>query len=163
GTQQLRVTAIDAAGRRRCVTAEAEYLSNAPAIAVVDRRGWVEAGEVPGEAAVLVRYLDHVTAFRVTLPQAGRRFPRPPGANSLARHVWNKLERLGIPPGELADDATFLRRAFLDTIGTLPTAAEARAFLVSTDPRKRARLIDALLERPEYADYWAMIWSDLLR
>jgi hypothetical protein len=163
GTQQLRVTAVDAAGRRRCVTTEAEYQSNATSIAAVDRRGWVEAGDVPGEAAILVRYLDHVTVCRLTLPRPGRAFPRPAEANFIDRHVWDKLARLGIPPGEPADDATFLRRAYLDTIGTLPTAAEARAFLTSTDPRKRSRLIDALLGRPEYADYWAMIFSDLLR
>jgi hypothetical protein len=163
GTQQLRVTAVDAAGRRRCVTTEAEYQSNADAIAAVDRRGWVEAGAVPGEAAILVRYLEHVTVCRLTLPRPGRSFPRPSEANFIDRHVWDKLARLGIQPAGPADDATFLRRVYLDTIGTLPTAAETRAFLGSTDPRKRSLLIDSLLQRPEYADYWAMIWSDLLR
>jgi hypothetical protein len=163
GTQQLRVTAIDAAGRRRCVTTEAEYQSNALAIAAVDRRGWVEAGNVPGEAAILVRYLDQVSVCRITLPRPGVHFARPPEANFIDRHVWNRLERLGIAPSELADDAAFLRRVYLDTIGVLPTAAEARAFLASTDPNKRKAVIDRLLERPEYADYWAMMWSDLLR
>jgi hypothetical protein len=163
GTQQLRVTAVDAAGRRRCVTTEAEYESNASSIAAVDRRGWIEAGAVPGEAAILVRYLGHVTVCRITQPRPGVHFARPSEANFIDRHVWDRLQRLGIAPSELADDATFLRRAFLDTIGTLPTAAEARAFLTSTDPDRRAKLIDRLLERPEYADYWAMIWSDLLR
>ncbi len=162
-TQQLRVTAVDAAGRRRCVTTEAEYESNAAAVAAVDRRGRVEAADAPGEAAILVRYLGHVTVCRVTLPRPGASFPRPPEANFVDRHVWDRLQRLGIPPSAPADDATFLRRAFLDTIGTLPTAAEARAFLGSTDPRRRDRLIDALLDRPEYADYWALVWSDLLR
>src|SRR4029077_20693090 len=57
----------------------------------------------------------------------------------------------------------FCRRVFVDTIGTLPTAAEARAFLASTDANKRAKLIDSLLDRPEYADYWSMQWADLLR
>lgn len=163
GAQQLRVTAIDAAGGRRCVTAEAEYASNASTIAAVDRRGWIEAADIPGEAAILVRYLDHVTACRISLPRPGVKFARPAEANFIDRHVWDKLQRLGIPPSGPADDATFLRRAFLDTIGTLPTAAEAREFLRSTDPNKRARLIDQLLDRPEYADYWSMIWSDLLR
>jgi hypothetical protein len=73
------------------------------------------------------------------------------------------LTRLGIPPSALADDAEFCRRVFLDAIGTLPTAVESRAFLASTDPKKREKLIDQLLDRPEYADYWAMQWSDLLR
>ncbi len=63
----------------------------------------------------------------------------------------------------MCSDAVFLRRVYLDTIGTLPTAAEAREFLDSTDPDKRRQLIDVLLERPEFADYWAMKWCDVLR
>lgn len=163
GTQQLRVTAVDAAGRRRCVTAEAAYDSNAGTIAGVDGRGLIQAGDRPGEAAILVRYMGLVTVCRVTLPRPGTRFERPPEANFVDRHVWDKLQRLGIAPSDLADDATFLRRVFLDTIGTLPTAEEAQTFLGDKSPDKRARLIDRLLERPEYADYWALIWSDILR
>jgi hypothetical protein len=68
-----------------------------------------------------------------------------------------------LEPSPLCSDAEFLRRAFLDAIGTLPAPAEARAFLASRDPAKRERLIDALLARPEYADYWALKWGDLLR
>lgn len=77
--------------------------------------------------------------------------------------MQRKLRKLNILPSELADDAEYLRRIYLDTIGTLPTAAEARQFL--TDPRsdKRGRIVDDLLERPEFADYWALQWSDLLR
>lgn len=163
GSLQLRVTALDDKGRRRCVTAEAEFESNAPTLAGVDRRGIVQGGGIPGEAAILIRFLGHVTVCRVTLPRPGVPFSRPPEVNFIDKHVWNKLERLGIPPSDLADDATFLRRTYLDTIGTLPKAAEARAFLTSTDPKKRARLIDQLFDRPEYADYWAMRWADLLR
>jgi hypothetical protein len=91
------------------------------------------------------------------------RFPRPSENNLIDRHVWDKLERLGIPPSGLADDATFLRRVYLDIIGTLPTAAEARAFLADKDAGKRAKLADHLLGRPEYADYWALRWADILR
>ncbi len=163
GAQQIRVTAIDAKGERHCVTAEAEYESNAPIIADVDKRGYIEAGENPGEAAILVRYLGHVAVSRITLPRPGVTFPRPTEANFVDTLVWNKLTNLGIPPSGLADDAEFLRRVYLDTIGTLPTAAEARTFLASTDAKKRAKLIDQLLERPEYADYWSMKWADLLR
>ncbi len=163
GSQQLRVTAIDDQGRRHCVTAEAEYESNMPGLAAVDRRGNIQGGTIPGEAAILVRYLGQVTYCRVTLPRPGIEIPRPAEVNFIDRHVWNKLQSLGIPPSPLSDDATFLRRVFLDTIGTLPTMAEARAFLASNDPKKRERLIDQLLERPEYADYWTMKWADLLR
>jgi hypothetical protein len=162
-SQQLRVTAVDAAGKRACVTLDAQYDSNAAAVAKVDGRGLIRAGEIPGQAAILVRYLGHVTMCRVTIPRTGSRFARPPEANFIDRLAWDHLERLGIKPSELADDATFLRRVYLDTIGTLPTVSEARSFLADTRPDRRALLIDKLLQRPEYADYWAMRWSDLLR
>ncbi len=77
--------------------------------------------------------------------------------------VFGRLKRLDIQPANLSSDAVFLRRAFLDVIGTLPTAQEASQFLADPDPAKRAALIDRLLERPEFADYWAMKWCDLLR
>src|ERR1022692_4477752 len=77
--------------------------------------------------------------------------------------VFDRLKRLDIRPANLSSDAVFLRRAFLDVIGTLPTAAEASQFLADPDPAKRAALIDRLLDRPEFADYWAMKWCDLLR
>ena len=77
--------------------------------------------------------------------------------------VFAKLKQLKIEPANLCSDAVFLRRVYLDTIGTLPTAEEAKSFLDDKAPNKRAVLIDRLLERPEFADYWAMKWSDLLR
>ena len=161
--QQLQVTAVDAAGKPRCVTAEAEYESNAESIAHVDPQGLIEAGVVPGEATILVRYLGQVAVCRVTHPQRGVEFVRPPEANFVDRLVWDKLERLGILPSEPADDATFLRRVFLDTIGTLPKTTEVREFLTDASVDKRQRLIERLLQRDEYADYWTMRWSDMLR
>jgi len=77
--------------------------------------------------------------------------------------VFGKLKQLKIEPADLCPDGMFVRRVFLDTIGTLPTAEEAKAFLENKDPDKRSALIDHLLQRPEFADYWAMKWSDLLR
>lgn len=162
-TQQLRVTAKDAKGQTRCVTSEAEYETNEPNIAGVDRLGNIQTGTIPGEAVILVRYMGQVTFCRITVPQKGVTFPRPPEANFVDTHVWNKLGRLGIPPSGPADDATFLRRVYLDTIGTLPTATEARLFLADAGQDKRSRLIDHLLERPEYADFWTLKWADILR
>jgi hypothetical protein len=162
-SQQLRVTAVDAAGHRRCVTVIAAYESNAETIAEVDSLGLVQAGDVPGEAVILVRYLGHVSLCQVTLPRREVAFQRPPEINFIDRLVWDKLQRLGIIPSEIADDAMFMRRVYLDTIGTLPTAAEARAFLSDPSSDKRGILIDELLERDEYADYWTMQWLNLLR
>ncbi len=77
--------------------------------------------------------------------------------------VFGRLEQLGIPPAPLCSDAVFVRRVYLDAIGTLPAAREVKAFLADQDPNKRSLLIDRLLAREEFADYWAMKWSDLLR
>ena len=80
--------------------------------------------------------------------------------DELAFEQW---KRLGIQPANPCSDEVFVRRAFLDVIGTLPTPEEAAQFLSDRDPNKRGALIDRLLERSEFADYWAMKWSDLLR
>ena len=90
--------------------------------------------------------------------------PAPPvPASKLDKLVFDRLQQLHIQPANLSSDAVFLRRVYLDAIGTLPTPQEATAFLQDQSPNKRAALIDQLLERPEFADYWAMKWSDLLR
>ena len=83
--------------------------------------------------------------------------------NKIDEFVFDKLKQLNIEPANPCSDAVFLRRAYLDTIGTLPTAEEAERFLADKSPDKRSVLIDHLLQRPEFADYWAMKWSDLLR
>ena len=163
GTQQLRVSSLDPSGVRRCVTSEADFQTNNDAIAGVDRDGLIAATAVPGEAAILVRYLGHVTVCRVTRPSGSGQFVRPSERNFIDRLVWDKLARLHVAPSPVADDSTFLRRAFLDTIGTLPTSDETRRFLADAAPDRRRRLVAELLERPEYADYWAQRWSDLLQ
>ncbi|MFO0537549.1 MAG: DUF1549 and DUF1553 domain-containing protein [Planctomyces sp.] len=163
GVQQLRVTARLSDGSLRPVTTEAEYQSNQDGIAAVDRDGFVVSTEVPGEAAILVRYAGHVTICRVTRPRQSGQFQRPPEHNFIDGLVWDKLQQLNIQPGELASDGVWLRRVFLDTIGTLPTAAEARQFLDDPAGDKRQRMVERLLERPEYSDYWAQRWSDLLQ
>jgi hypothetical protein len=83
--------------------------------------------------------------------------------NKIDELVFARLSQLGIPPANRCSDAAFVRRVHLDVIGTLPTALEASQFLTDADPDKRRKLIDRLLERKEFADYWAMKWADLLR
>ena len=160
---QLRVTARDKKGNLRSVTAEAEYKSNSEPICEVDHNGLISAADIPGEVGILVRFMGHVAVCRVTLPRQGIEFKRPPEHNFVDRLVWNKLQRLGIKPSPLASDAVFLRRVHLDVIGALPTVAEAKRFLADKRPDKRKRLIDQLLSRNEYADYWAMRWADILQ
>jgi hypothetical protein len=87
----------------------------------------------------------------------------PPAANYIDEHVFAKLRSLRMNPSELAGDSEFIRRAYLDTLGVLPTADEARDFVSDQASDKRARLIDRLLERPEFAEHWALKWSDLLK
>jgi hypothetical protein len=77
--------------------------------------------------------------------------------------VFDRLQQLGIEPAHLCSDGVFVRRAYLDVIGTLPTGLEAWQFIQDRDPQKRRALVDRLLARKEFADYWAMKWSDLLR
>jgi hypothetical protein len=164
--QQVTVTAIYTDGSRRDVTREAQFKSNEPNIAGVSTEGLVHTDKAPGETAVMARYMGQVAVCHVSIPMNDS---LPATADELARRnyvdnlVQAKWQKLKILPSPVCDDATFLRRAFLDCIGTLPTPAEVRAFLADTDPEKRAKLVDRLLSRNEYADYWAVKWGDLLR
>ena len=100
--------------------------------------------------AVLCRYLEEMVAVRLTYlePRDGFAWPNPPETNYVDTHVFAKLKQMSIPPSDLCTDAEFVRRAYLDAIGRLPTPAEAKAFLADTDGKKRDRLIDALVDRP---------------
>ena len=161
--QQLVVLAHYADGATFDVTRKVRYQSNDDSIATVSADGLV-AAKRSGEAAILVRSLDQVTAARigVVLSPPIRNYPNTPRNNFIDELVFSKLKRLNIVPSELCADEEFLRRASLDLIGVLPTAEEARKFLASRDPHKRAKLVDELLERPEYADFWGLYWSDRL-
>src|SRR5262249_8012697 len=163
--QQLRVIARYSDGREADVTAHARFQSNNDGLASVSASGLVSAGEVPGEAAVMASYMNAVDIFRAVVPRAERiaKWPDLPANNFIDELVYRKLRKLNVLPSEPCDDADFLRRVYLDVIGTLPTSDEARRFLGSKDPAKRQQLVDELLERPEYADYWALKWADLLR
>ncbi|MEW6303739.1 MAG: DUF1549 and DUF1553 domain-containing protein [Verrucomicrobiota bacterium] len=118
-----------------------------------------------GESIVLVRYQHLQVPVRIAfLPaRADFKWKNVPKNNYVDDHVFDKLKAMRIQPSDLSADPVFLRRAYLDLLGILPTADEARAFLADKRRDKRARLIDQLLERPEFADFWALKWSDLLR
>jgi hypothetical protein len=165
GQQQLRVTATYSDGREADVTALTKFQSNNDGLAAVQPDGLVSAGEVPGEAAVMASFMNEVDVFRAIVPRAEHivNYPAVPENNVIDRLVFAKLRKLNVLPSEQADDATFMRRVYLDVIGTLPTADEARRFLADPRPDRRARLVDELLERPEFADFWALKWADLLR
>lgn len=165
GRQQLRVIARYTDGREVDVTAHAKFQSNNEGLASVQPSGLVMAGEAPGEAAIMASFMNAVDAFRLVVPRMERieHYPDVPENNFVDRLVFRKLRRLNIVPSELADDAEYLRRVYLDVIGTLPTPAEARRFLDDKRPDRRARLVEKLLRRPEFADFWALQWADLLR
>ncbi len=162
--QQLAVLAHFADGSVRDVTRLTVFSSSDTAVAAVTTNGLVEFQQT-GEAAILCRYLDELQAVRLTYlePRPGFQWSNPPENNYIDKHVFAKLRMLGIPPSDLCSDQEFVRRVYLDLCGVLPTAAETRAFLADAKPNKRAPLIDALLERPEYADFWTLKWSDVLR
>lgn len=163
GSVRLSVTALFSDGARRDVTSLAVY-EPINAFVAVDHDGLTRALST-GETTLLVRYLSRQVAVRLAIvpPRPDFAFLAPNEANYVDHHVFAKLRSLKINPSPVAEDAVFLRRAYLDALGILPTAEEARRFLNDPTADKRARLIDALLERPEFADWWALKWSDLLR
>ena len=163
--QQLRVTAEWSDGSRRDVTAMATYQVNKDSLASVDKRGHVRIGQVPGTVAVMANYLGAVAVFQAIIPRSETIANYPPVVekNFIDRHVHRQLKQLGIIPAGNCSDGDFLRRTFVDIIGTLPTASEARSFLTDKHPDRRSRLVKQLLQRSEYADYWALKWADTLR
>jgi hypothetical protein len=163
----LRVTARFSDGQVVDVTALAAFSSSDSTLVGVDAEGRVKAGPLPGEATVSARYGGIFAHCDVTIPLPdelpAELYDSLPRSNFIDGLVWTKLHKLGLIPSAPASDATFLRRAELDVIGRLPTPEKTRAFLADPSPDKRARLVDRLLERPEYADHWANKWVDLLR
>jgi hypothetical protein len=162
--QQLRVIARYTDGREVDVTHTARFQSNNDGVAAVSADGRVRTTDVPGEAAVMAAFMNEVAVARVLVPRAGTADdPRLPANNFIDPLVDAKLKKLNIAASGPADHAEYLRRVYLDVIGTLPTPDEVRTFLADPAPDKRAKLVDSLLERPEYADYWALKWADVLR
>jgi len=163
GQQQLVVLARYTDGSVQDVTRSALYEPNEKSMAEADDGGHVKLFEQPGDVAIMVRYQGRVATFRATAPLGATVENLPPSHNYIDDLVFTKLKAMGMPPSDPCDDATFLRRASLDIAGRLPNLDETQRFLADTDPAKRDKLIDALLESPEYADYFANKWSALLR
>ena len=172
-TQQIRVVATYADGRRRDVTGWSRFDAVDEGVVKVSPAG-VATTLGRGQGAVMARFGGEATIATFVVPFAasadlsGWKSPHP-----LDAVVGEKFAEIGLTPSGLCDDATFLRRAHLDAIGALPTADEARAFLASTAPDKRERLVDELLgltgdpARDRYVDryaaWWSLKWADLIR
>ena len=163
----LTVTAHFSDGTTEDVTKLASYQSNDRGYAAVDADGVVKVGSIAGEAAITARFVDKFAVTQVLIPLPGKveadDYAKLPRNNFIDGHVWDKLQRLGLTASAPASESTFHRRAFLTVIGRLPTPDETRTYLADTDAKKKDKLIDRLLARPEYADFWANKWVDLLR
>lgn len=162
--QRIVVRAKYSDGTDRDVTSLALFLSNNDTAAKIDGDGAVTAGD-RGEAFVMARFHTFTIGVPfITLPK-GLQFawPNSPEANYIDTLVNNKLKKLRIEPSGLCDDATFVRRVYLDIIGILPTPDEYARFMVSTLPEKRAHLVDELLDRKEFAELWVLKWAELLQ
>jgi len=162
--QQLSVVATFSDGKIRDVTRLTNFSSSDPATADVNPNGLVEFKRA-GEVAILSRYLEELVSVRLTFlePREGFAWPNIAEANFVDTHVFNKLKLMTILPSDLATDYEYVRRAYLDSIGRMPTDKEAKTFLADASPTKRAALIDHLLVQPEFADFWALKWADVLR
>lgn len=161
----LLVRAVYSDGRKRDVTHWAKFSSAEEGVALVNEDGLVQV-RGHGEAGIAVWFSNLVAVSEVLSPFPNQltpdTFKNAERRNFIDDLVLKKLTALRIPPAPLCNDAEFLRRVYLDMIGMLPTPEETQKFLADRTPDKRARLIDRLLERPEFVDYWAYKWSDLL-
>lgn len=164
--QQLLVRAHYTDGRVEDVTAWAKFTSSNEVVASVDPK----SGEVSivghGEGAVTAWFDSQIVLARLTSPfthdLASAEYENAARRNVIDDKVLAQLQRLKLKPSPRSTDSEFLRRAYLDTIGVLPTPEESRTFLSSTEPDKRDKLIDTLLARPEFVDYWTYRWADML-
>lgn len=162
-TRQISVVATFTDGSTRDVTTQTVFQSTNDAVLQVGTNGLVK-GIRWGGGAILGRYLGTITASFFTLPQVLKgSYPDIPTGNVIDKMVVDNLKRLNVIPSDLSTDAEFLRRVMLDTAGRLPARQEISAFLDDKQPDKRARLVDKLLESPDYVDYRSLRLADLLR
>jgi hypothetical protein len=163
GEQQLKVIARYSDGHIEDVTRGALFEANDKDMATAEPTGLVKFASQPGDVGIMVRYQSKVAVFRATVPLGAPVQHLPVAKNFVDELVFKKLKRIGLPPSEIADDATFIRRATLDLAGRLPNADETTAFLADKSAAKRDALIDRLLASGDYADYFANFWGALLR
>jgi hypothetical protein len=165
-TQQVVVRVHLADGGTRDVTPICYYDSSNPEIASVDTDGHV-VFKTRGEVAIIAHYLDLVANVRLThlVEVPGFQAVQVPTDNVIDRAVFAKLNRMRISPSEPCTDAEFIRRVTLDAAGVLPTEAEVEAFLADSAPEaeRRARVVERLLVRPEFYDFWTLKFADILR
>ena len=163
--RQMRVIATYADGSTRDVTRLALFSTNNKSVADISADGLVTAGG-RGATDVFARFDRYTVGAEAIVLPVGDAFAWPADARPLTfvdDHVQTRLAQLRIVPAAICDDATFLRRASLDLIGLPPTEDEFQAFMASTDPDKRTKLVDTLLDRPEYAELWAAKWAGWLK
>jgi hypothetical protein len=161
----LAVTARYSDGSTRDVTRWSRFTSADETVATVDPAGGVSViGH--GAGAVTAWFSSRIAVANVVAPfphaVSPADYSNAPRANVIDELNLAQLEQLHLKPSPPCDDATFLRRAFIDTIGRLPTPEEVREYLADTSPARKQRLVDLLLARPEFIDYWAYKWSDIL-
>jgi len=163
-TQQLVVRARFSDGTDRDVTSTAVFLSNNTNSATVSPSGKVTAHK-RGEAFVMIRFASfNVTCQVLVIPKGLKfTFPSEPETHYIDRLVNNKLRKLRVAPSGVCNDHVYLRRVHLDVIGRLPTTAEYRAFARDKRADKRARLVDALLQRKEFVELWVLKWAERLQ
>jgi hypothetical protein len=163
--QQLAVLAEYSDGSTRDVTRQAEFRSNLDVVAIVEPDGLVKARQQSGEAAIMARHMGFVAVFRAMVPHGPRLAAIPDFAplNYIDELTVAKWKKLGLKPSPSCDDSTFVRRITVDLCGRLPTAIETAAFLDDQSADKRAKLVDKLLDSPDYPAYFAMKWGSILR
>jgi hypothetical protein len=162
--QQFAVCAKYSDGSIEDITRRAQYESNDTEIATVDGNGLVHTAGLSGEAAIMARYQGHVATFRATVPLGAKTPEYSYSPKTVVDGpVLAKWRQLGLVPSEQCTDEQFIRRASLDITGTLPVPDQVRKFVADKDPAKREKLIDSLLQTPEYTYYFANKWADILR
>ena len=164
-TQQILIRAHFTDGHTEDVTRWVRFTSNNTTVAEIDSSGRLTVTG-HGESAIVASYLSKNVVTAISVPFANtvpdKLFSTATRNNFIDDLVLEKLKGLRLPPSPRTGDSEFLRRVSLDTVGVLPSVDQVRAFLDDTSPDKRSRLIDRLLARPEYVDYWTHKWSDLL-